>query len=72
MYNDRVDGDQSPVTHELLGEMLNVRCAGITTGMHVLEGEHAIRSTRGTIKVLDRGILKCFAGGSYGIPGTRL
>ncbi|RYG96893.1 MAG: Crp/Fnr family transcriptional regulator, partial [Alphaproteobacteria bacterium] len=68
MYNDRVDGDQFPVTHELLAKMLNVRRAGITTGMHMLQGNHAIRSTRGIVQVLNRDILIGMAGGSYGIP----
>ena len=68
MYHDRIDGDHFPVTHELLAMMLNVRRAGITTALHLIEGEHAVRSTRGTIKVLDRTALIKLAGGSYGVP----
>ena len=68
MYHDRIDGDDLPVTHGLLGMMLNVRRAGVTNGIHILEGEHAIRADRGRVHVRDRAKLVAMAGGSYGIP----
>lgn len=68
MYNDRVDGSQFPVTHELLASMLDVRRAGVTTAIHILEGERAVRSARGRITILDRARLIELAGGCYGIP----
>lgn len=68
MYHDRIDGDDVPVTHGMLGMMLNVRRAGVTDGMHVLEGKLAIRADRGHVHVRDRGKLIDMAGGSYGIP----
>jgi hypothetical protein len=68
MYHDRIDGDDLPVTHGLLGMMLNVRRAGVTNGIHILEGEHAIRADRGHVHVRDRAKLVAMAGGSYGIP----
>lgn len=68
MYHDRVEGDELQITHDLLASMLHVRRAGITSATHVLEGLHAIRATRGSIKIVDREALESIAGGSYGIP----
>ncbi len=56
------------IVHEFASLMLNVRRAGITTALHVLEGEHAIRATRSKIEVTDRERLKAFASPIYGVP----
>jgi hypothetical protein len=48
--------------------MLGVRRAGVTTGLHVLEGAQAIRATRGLVQVRDRAKLEAFAGDAYGLP----
>src|SRR3954462_13038677 len=53
MCHDRVDGDEFAITHEFLSMMLGVRRAGVTTTLHVLEGNHLIRSKRGSLTVLD-------------------
>lgn len=68
MYHDRVQEDAFKVTHDLLGMMLNVRRSSITDALHILQGEHAIRSFRGVVQVVDREVLMRLAGGSYGIP----
>ncbi len=68
MYDDRIDGGNLPVTHELLAMMLSVRRPGITDAMHILEGDHAIKTTRGFAKVLSRHLLMDAAGSCYGIP----
>jgi hypothetical protein len=68
MYDDRIEGDMLPVTHEVLSMMLGVRRAGVTQEMHVLEGEHAIKATRGMVRVVDRMILIRLSGGCYGMP----
>ena len=68
MYHDRAEGDELQITHDLLASMLHVRRAGITSATHVLEGLHAIRATRGSIKIVDRQALEEIAGRSYGIP----
>jgi CRP-like cAMP-binding protein len=70
MCHDRVDGDEILLTHEFLSVMLGVRRAGVTEQLHVLEGLHAIRSTRGLIHVRDRARLEEIAGGCYGVPET--
>jgi CRP-like cAMP-binding protein len=68
MSHDRVDGDELPLTHEFLAIMLGVRRAGVTTALHILEGQHLIRSTRGLVTVRDRDGLKATAGAAYGAP----
>lgn len=67
MCSDRV-GDEIRVVHEFLAAMLNVRRAGVTNALHVLEGEGAIRSLRGRILIRDRAKLTGIAGSSYGVP----
>lgn len=68
MCHDRLDGDDLAVTHEFLSLMLGVRRSGVTDHLHILEGLHAIRSTRGNIHVLNRQKLLDIAGGCYGVP----
>jgi CRP-like cAMP-binding protein len=68
MVHDRVEGDDLPLTHEFLGLMLGVRRSGVTDQIHLLEGIHAIKATRGNIRVLDREKLMESAGGCYGVP----
>ncbi|SES42687.1 Crp/Fnr family transcriptional regulator [Rhizobium sp. NFR03] len=67
MCQDRL-GNQMPLTHEFLALMLGVRRPGVTTAMHVLEGEHLIKAERASITILDRPGLIATAGGSYGLP----
>lgn len=66
MIHDRVDGATFRVTHELLAIMLGVRRPGVTTSLHVLEGEGLIKSTRGQVEVLNRDALQARAGNAYG------
>jgi CRP-like cAMP-binding protein len=68
MCHDRLDGDEVPLTHQFLALMLGVRRSGVTTALHVLEGEHVIRATRGRVLVLDRARLIAFAADTYGVP----
>jgi CRP-like cAMP-binding protein len=67
MAHDRSDGDSLSITHDTVARLLDVRRPGVTVALHILEGEHAIKATRGRIRVLDRDKLKSFAGPSYGI-----
>lgn len=68
MVDDRIDGHDLPLTHEFLGLMLGVRRSGVTDQIHLLEGIHAIKATRGNIQIIDRSKLEEIAGGCYGIP----
>ncbi len=67
MCHDRLRDRHLPLTHEFLSLMLGVRRAGVTNEIHILEGVHAIKATRGNIRVLDRPKLEDLAGGC----GTR-
>jgi len=68
MCHDRLLADDLPLTHEFLSIMLGVRRSGVTNEIHMLEGVHAIKATRGNVRVLNRQKLEEIAGGSYGIP----
>jgi CRP-like cAMP-binding protein len=68
MVHDRVGSDQFNLTHELLAVMLGVRRPGVTVAMHVLEGQHLIRSTRARVQIVDREGLEALVSTSYGIP----
>jgi CRP-like cAMP-binding protein len=70
MCRDRLDSDDIPTTHQLLGMMLCVRRSGVTTALHVLEGEGMIKSMRCLIRVVDRAKLEQLASDSYGMPET--
>jgi CRP-like cAMP-binding protein len=68
MVQDRVGSDQFSLTHELLAMMLGVRRPGVTVAMHMLEGQHLIRSTRANVQIIDRDGLEALVSTSYGIP----
>ena len=54
MAQDRVGGNELPVTHEALATMLGVRRSGITVATATLQDEGLIRTSRGRITILDR------------------
>ncbi len=66
MCHDRIEGDEIHLLHEAIARMLGVRRATVTDTLHVLEGQHAIKSTRGCVLVRNRGVLTRLAGDSYG------
>ena len=68
MANDRLDGDEIPLTHEFLSLILGVRRAGVTVALHYLEQRGVVRLSRGQIVVLDRDGLKTSANGTYHEP----
>jgi CRP-like cAMP-binding protein len=63
MLHDKVDGGELAIKHSELGRLLNVRRATITDCLHILEGERALRCSRGRIVVRDRALLAARAGG---------
>lgn len=71
MLHDRIEGDAMPITHGDLASALHVRRASVTDALHVLEGEHMVRCTRGQIVIRDRAALAAIAGDSYGEPERR-
>lgn len=68
MCHDRLETTDLPLTHEFISLMLGVRRSGVTDELHILEGMHAIRSTRGNVHILDRNMLEEIAGAIYGLP----
>lgn len=68
MAQDRLDGNEVPLTHEFLSLMLGVRRAGVTGGLNNLHRKGVIRLSRGRIEVADRDGLIKSANGTYGIP----
>ncbi|MGA1835175.1 helix-turn-helix domain-containing protein [Rhizobium wenxiniae] len=68
MVHDRVPGKSLQLTHDYLSVMLGVRRSSVTNTLHVLEGEHLIRSNRGSIEVRDVNGLVAAAGEAYGSP----
>ncbi|WP_226951252.1 Crp/Fnr family transcriptional regulator [Rhizobium terrae] len=68
MCHDRIDGNELHLTHEYISLMLAVRRPSVTTSLHVLEGNHFIRSERGRIVIRNRAALEEFARDAYGKP----
>lgn len=68
MCHDRLRDDDLRLTHEFLSLMLGVRRSGVTNEIHILESAHAIKATRGNIRIVNRQKLEEMASGSYGIP----
>ena len=66
MAQDRL-GDNLIMVHDFLAMVLGVRRPGVTVSLHILEGEHCLRSERGRITIRDREKLKSIVGPSYGI-----
>jgi CRP-like cAMP-binding protein len=68
MSSDRLRGDEVPLTHEFLSLMLGARRAGVTVGLHYLEGRGVISLARKQIVITDRKGLKAAANGTYHEP----
>jgi CRP-like cAMP-binding protein len=66
LCDDRVDGHELEVTHDMIAAALGARRASITDATHRLEGLRAIRAGRKAILIRDRSILKRIAGEAYG------
>jgi hypothetical protein len=67
MCHDRVDDNELPLTHEIIGMMFGVRRAGVTEAMIGLGGKHRIEARRGKIIIDDRPSLQQLAAGGYGL-----
>lgn len=66
MSHDRSEGDEVLLTHEFLSLMLAITRPSVTLALHVLEGEHLIRSKRGCVIIRDRAGLERLASDAYG------
>ena len=68
MANDRLRGDEIPLTHEFLSLMLGVRRSGVTVALNYLENRGLISLARKQIVITDRAGLKAAANGTYHQP----
>jgi len=65
MTQERIGSTDIPFTHEFLSLMLGVRRPGITVALQALEGQRAVKNSRGLISILKREKLVDLAGGAY-------
>ena len=65
LADDRVDGDELPLTHEFLAIMLGVRRSGVTVALQELERRGLIAHRRSVITIIDRGGLEHGSNGTY-------
>jgi len=72
MANDRLDGDQVPLTHEFLSTMLGVRRPGVTQALSLLEKKGLIEARRRAISIRDRAGLRKISNGAYGAAEAEL
>ena len=68
MANDRLGGNEVPLTHEFLSLMLGVRRAGVTVALNYLEKRGLISLSRKQIVITERKGLKAAANGTYHEP----
>ena len=65
MADDRIDGEELPLTHEFLGLMLGTYRPGVTKAIQALEKEGLIAARRGGIRILHRKALEKRSNGTY-------
>jgi CRP-like cAMP-binding protein len=58
LAHDRLDGNNIPLTHDLLSMMLGVRRAGVTTALAELESIGAVRRRHGVVEITNRTLLE--------------
>ena len=64
--HDRMDGDELPLTQDLLSKVLGVRRSGVTVALQSLQAAGAVSLGRGRILICDRPGLEAAACGCYG------
>jgi CRP-like cAMP-binding protein len=65
MADDRIDGDDLPLTHEFLGLMLGTHRPGVTIAVQALEKAGLITTRRSHITIVDRKALEKSSNGTY-------
>lgn len=71
MCHDRIDSSEIILSHDSISRMLSVRRATVTEAIQCLEGQLALKNTRGRIVIRDRPKLEEIAGDAYENP-TRI
>ncbi|MFT8246186.1 Crp/Fnr family transcriptional regulator [Roseomonas sp. BN140053] len=72
MAHDRSQGDEFPMTHELLALMLGLRRSGVTVAAGALQKAGLIRYERGRITITDRSGLENATCECYGVTRRAL
>ena len=67
LAHDALDGDDIPLTHQMLARLLGVRRASITECLRALEDKGALENTRALICVRDQGRLESLACGCHAL-----
>jgi CRP-like cAMP-binding protein len=65
MADDRIDGDELPLTHEFLSMMLGIQRTGVTVAVNALTRAGLISHRRSRITILDRAALEKRCNGAY-------
>ena len=65
MADDRIDGNELPLTHEFLAMMLGVMRPSVTMAVQEFEREDLIARKRGSIIILNREALRKLSNGAY-------
>src|SRR5689334_3908251 len=68
MADDRLDGNELPLTHEFLGLMLGTHRPGVTIAVQALEKAGLITARRSHITIVDRKKLEKSSNGTYVRP----
>jgi len=68
MANDRINGDDVPLTHEFLSLMLGTHRPGVTIAVQALEKAGLITTRRSHITIVDRKALERSSNGTYVRP----
>src|SRR5882724_11114772 len=68
MADDRIDGEELPLTHEFLGLMLGTHRPGVTIALQALERAGLITTRRSRITIVDRKALEKSSNGTYVSP----
>jgi CRP-like cAMP-binding protein len=71
MTHDRVDGDEFPITHEFLAEILGVTRPSVTRALRPLKLGSVLDYRLGSMKVLDRLGLEAMSCECYGLIRAR-
>jgi CRP-like cAMP-binding protein len=65
MADDRIDGDELPLTHEFMSMMLGIQRTGVTVAIKALARAGLIAHRRSKITILDRETLEKRCNGTY-------
>ena len=68
LADDRIDGDQLPLTHEFLGLMLGTHRPGVTNALNALKDDGLIATRRAGITILNRKAMEKKSNGTYVPP----